>query len=55
VDDAKALFAAVKDHDDYTDVEKNTMQYIRENYEFTVEGDAWFRTEVRKWAGIKGH
>lgn len=55
MDDAKALFAAVKDHDDYTDVEKNTMQYIRENYEFTVEGDAWFRTEVRKWAGIKGH
>lgn len=55
IDDAKALFAAVQDNDTYTDVEKNTMAYIRENYKFTVEADAWFRTEVRKWAGTKGH
>ena len=31
------------------------MKYIPENYNFTVEADAWFRTEVRKWAGTKGH
>ena len=55
IDDAKALFAAVRDNDTYTDVEKNTMAYIRENYNLTVEADAWFRTEVRKWAGTKGH
>lgn len=54
IDDAKALFAAVQDHDDYTDVEKNTVKYIRDNYKFTVEADAWFRTEVRKWAATKG-
>ncbi len=55
VDDAKALFAAVKDKNDYTDIEKSTMSYIRDNYKFTVEADAWFRTEVRKWAATKGH
>ena len=53
VDDAKALFAQVEDADSYTDVEKTTMKYIRENYKFTPEADAWFRTEVRKWAATK--
>lgn len=51
--DAKALFAAVADHDAYTDVEKATMKYIRENYNFTPEADGWFRTEVKKWAATK--
>ena len=51
--DSKALFAAVQDHDSYTDVEKATMKYIRENYHFTPEADAWFRTEVKKWAATK--
>ena len=54
-DDAKVLFAAVQDHDDYTDIEKNPVKYIRENYKFTVEADGWFRTEVRKWTATKGH
>ncbi len=53
IEDAKALFAAVADAKVYTDVEKDTMKYIRENYNFTVEADAWFRTEVRKWAATK--
>jgi hypothetical protein len=53
IDDAKALFAAVADGNAYTDVEKNTMRYIRDNYKFTLEADAWFRTEVRKWAAAK--
>ena len=54
MDDAKVLFAAVKDHDDYTNIEKDTVKYIRDNYNFTVKADAWFRTEVRKWAATKG-
>jgi len=54
IDDARAIFAAVKDHGTYTDIEKKTMEYIRESYNFTVEADAWFRTEVRKWAATKG-
>jgi hypothetical protein len=35
------------------DIEKTTMKYIRENYNFTVEADSWFRTEVSQWAATK--
>lgn len=55
VDDAKVLLDAVKDHGSYTDIEKDTMKYIRANYKFTDAADTWFRTEIRKWAGTKGH
>lgn len=50
LDDAKRLLAAVVDGGRYTDVEKDTMAYIRDNYRFTDEADAWFRTEIRKFA-----
>ena len=53
LDDAKKLLAAVKDANNYTDVEKDSMKYIRDNYKFTDESDDWFRTEIRKWAGTK--
>lgn len=53
VDDAKKLIEAVKDGGRYTEVEKETMAYIRENYKFTDEADAWFRSEIRKWAASK--
>jgi hypothetical protein len=52
--DAKKILKTVKDSEDYTDVEKSTMQYIRDNYTFTAEANTWFRTEVRKWAATKG-
>lgn len=51
--DAKLLFAAVKDGNKYTDVEKKTMEYIRDNYKFTESADKWFRTEIRKWAASR--
>ncbi len=38
------------DSDAYTDIEKATMRYIRDNYKFTEAGDEWFRTEVRRIA-----
>lgn len=53
LDDSKKLLAAVADGGRYTDTEKQTMEYIRENYRFTDEADAWFRTEIRKWAATK--
>ncbi len=43
----------VKDGNDYTDVEKDTVEYIRDNFKWTEEADAWFRTEIRKWAASK--
>ncbi len=48
--DAEKLLAEVKDGNEYSDVEKATMAYIRDNYKFTEEADAWFRSEIRKWA-----
>lgn len=51
--DAEQLFEAVKDGDSYTDIEKDTVKYLRDNYKWTDAADDWFRTEVRKWAASK--
>ncbi len=51
--DAKKLLPEVTDGGRYTDIEKATMAYIRDNYKWTKEGDDWFRTEIRKWAANK--
>ena len=52
-DDAGQLLDKVKDGGNYTDIEKDTMAYIRDNYKWTDAGDEWFRTEIRKWAATK--
>lgn len=51
--DAEKLFAEVRDGAKYTDIEKDTVSYIRENFKWTDEADEWFRTEIRKWAATK--
>jgi hypothetical protein len=51
--DAEELLAAVKDGGSYTDVEKDTMAYVRDNYKWTDAADEWFRGEIRKWAATK--
>jgi hypothetical protein len=51
--DAKKLLGSVKDASGYSDIEKNTMKYIRDSYDFTTEADRWFRSEIRKWAAAK--
>ena len=48
--DAKRLIASVTDGGRYTDVEKDTMAHIRENFKFTEEADSWFREEIRRFA-----
>ncbi len=48
--DAHRLIAAVTDGGRYTDVEKDTMAHIRENFKFTEEADVWFRDEIRRFA-----
>lgn len=50
VEDARKLIAAVTDGGRYTDIEKTTMAYIRENYKFTEEADTWFREQIRIFA-----
>ncbi|SMD33108.1 hypothetical protein SAMN04488029_1473 [Reichenbachiella faecimaris] len=52
--DAEKIFATISDGHTYTQVEKDTMHYIRENYNWTPEADDLFRTKVRSWAA-KGH
>ncbi|WP_061270905.1 OmpA family protein [Leptospira interrogans] len=53
INDAKRLLKIVKDNNAYTDIEKHTIEYIRENYKFTEKSDGWFRSEIRKWAAKK--
>ena len=55
VSDAETLFAQVEDGNTYTDIEKNTMAYIRENYNFTDAADGYLRGVIRSWAAIRGH
>lgn len=52
-DDAAQLLEKVKDGNSYTDIEKDTMAYIRDNYKWTEAGDEWFRTQIRSWAATK--
>jgi hypothetical protein len=51
--DAAELLEAVKDGASYTDIEKATMKYVRENYKWTDAADEWFRDEIRTWAASK--
>lgn len=51
--DAQEILDAVKDGNTYTDIEKATMKYLRENYNWTDAADEWFRTEIRVWAANK--
>ena len=50
---SKKLFEKIKDYDDYTNVEKRTVNYIRRNYKFTDEANKWLRTEIRRWAATR--
>ena len=52
-EDAKKLYEKVKDGDSYTDIEKATVKYIRENFKWTDKADKWFRDEIRTWATTK--
>ncbi len=54
MEDATMLLKLVKDGDSYTDVEKDTMAYLRDKMKWTDEADKWFRDEIRKWATTKG-
>jgi len=53
VEGSKLLFTHINDYDDYTQIEKQTVAYIRKNYKFTDEANKWLRTEIRKWAAVR--
>ena len=49
-EDAQQMILAVKDGGVYTEVEKDTMEYIREHFQWTESADEWFRKEIASWA-----
>ncbi len=51
--EAEKLLEEVKDGNNYTDIEKGTMAYIRENFKWDEDADEWFRAAIRKWAANK--
>lgn len=53
IEGSKQLFNKISDYDDYTQVEKQTVAYIRKNYKFTPEANKWLRKEIRKWTATK--
>ena len=46
---SKQLLSKISDYDDYTQIEKQTIAYIRKNYKFTSEANQWLRKEIKKW------
>ncbi len=54
-EDAETLFSMLGNDHKYTDLEKETMSYIRDNYKFTETGDEYIRKEIRSWAATRGH
>lgn len=53
-EDAAELFNKLANDGQYSDLEKATIAYIRENYKWTDAGDAALRAFVRVWAAT-GH
>ena len=51
--DAESIIQAVNDGGEYTDVEKDTMEYIRDNFSWTDSADEWFRSQIASWAATK--
>ena len=49
VQDARTLWDAVKDGGVYTEVEKQTVKYLRENFNWTQAADEWFRRQEANW------
>jgi len=49
----KKLFVEIIDGNKYTDIEKATMKYIRENFKFESDADQWIRRAIASWAAKK--
>ena len=55
LEDAEKLFEMLGNDGKYSDLEKRTLAYIRDNYKFTETGDTFLRTQIRSWAAVRGH
>ena len=52
-EDADRLFEVIADSNQYTDIEKRTIKYIREHFTWTPEADQSFRQRVAEWSARK--
>lgn len=50
MEDAERIFDTVSNGTNYTQVEKHTIKYLRDNYQWTDQADALFRKKIRSWA-----
>ena len=53
-EDAEKIFDVLEKDGKYTDLEKDTLAYIRANYKWTITGDASLRGAIRVWAAVRG-
>lgn len=47
--DAEKILAAVIDGNKYTDIEKETVQFIYKNYHWTDAALGWFKEQLTRW------
>lgn len=53
VKDAETLLALVKDGNIITDVERDTIEYVFKNFQWTSSATEWFRKELQIWLSHK--
>jgi hypothetical protein len=51
--DGEEIMKVVKDGGSYTEAEKATIEYIRDNYKWTEAADEWFRSQISAWASLE--
>lgn len=49
MEDAKALLDAVKDGDSFTEIEKQTVKYLHQNFHWTDSAFLWFNEQLKAW------
>jgi ribosomal protein L29 len=55
LEDTEKLFSMISKDGKYSDLEKRTLSYVRDNYNFTLRGDTFLRSQIRSWAAIRGN
>jgi ribosomal protein L29 len=55
LEDAENLFSMISKDGKYSDLEKRTLSYVRDNFKFTVRGDTFLRSQIRSWSAIRGN
>jgi hypothetical protein len=49
-EDAETILEQLTEHDGYTQLERDTVAFIREHFEWTEAAADWFGTELGKWS-----